>query len=162
MNEVIVDRLDVRASIPEIPDARRRITARVTDDKAEETDIPDASTSGRADGIDEPAEGMNETDAGIEIRDDGMNVIDAVTNEHDDRLDVIDATTDEPAEPTDQPAKGDEVGDEPIDRMEERTHRNVNRIEVMRAVNPIRERRLDSTDRLTTESDRRDSQGSTS
>jgi hypothetical protein len=110
--------------------ARPRITARRTNDKGEGTDIPDASTSGKADGIDEPADGMNDKDARIEIPDDGMNVIDAVTNEDDDRLDVIEAMTDAPAEPTDQPAKEGEVSDEPIDRMEERMNRNVNRIEV--------------------------------
>jgi len=130
MIENIVDRLDVRASIPEIRDARPRITARPTDDPAEGIEIPDARSSGKADGIDEPADGMNETDAGIEIHDDRMNIIDAMTNEHDDRIEIIDAMREEPAQPTDQPAKGGEVPDEVIDRTEGRMNRNVNRIEV--------------------------------
>jgi len=130
MNEILVDRLDVSASIPDVRDARPRITACRTDDEAEGIEIPDAPTSGGADGIDEPAEGTNERDAGIDIGDDGTNVIDAMTKERDDRLDVIDAMPEKPARPTEPPARGGEVTDEPTDRTEGRMNRNVNRIEV--------------------------------
>jgi len=117
MIDIIVDRLDVRASIPEIPDAGPTITARRADDTAEGIEIPDARSSGEADGIDEPAEGMNETDARIDIHDDGRNVIDAMTDEHDGGIDVIGALRGESAEPTDQSARGGEGPDERIDRI---------------------------------------------